>query len=54
MIWAGIIGDTLVGLIRVLKGVKVTSIAYCNLLKKFGSSVRLHSSFVTTGLRFYA
>lgn len=32
MIWAGIIGDRLVGPVRVPEGVKVTSAAYCNLL----------------------
>ena len=34
MIWAGIIGDRLVGLIKVPEGVKVTSAAYCNLLNE--------------------
>ena len=32
MIWAGIIGDRLIGPVRVLEGVKVTSAVYCNLL----------------------
>ena len=34
MIWAGIIGDNLVGPIRVPEGVKVTSASYCDLLSK--------------------
>ena len=34
MVWAGIIGDRLVGPIRVPEGVKVTSAAYCNLLRE--------------------
>ena len=34
VIWAGIIRDRLVGPIRVPEGVKVKSIAYCNLLKE--------------------
>jgi len=34
MIWAGIIGDKLVGPIRVPEGVKVTSATYCDLLSK--------------------
>ena len=34
MIWAGIIGNRLVGLIKVPEGVKVTSAAYCDLLIK--------------------
>ena len=33
MIWAGIIGDTLVGPVKVPEGVKVTSAAYCDLLR---------------------
>lgn len=32
MIWAGIIGDELVGPVRVPEGVKITSAAYCQLL----------------------
>lgn len=33
MIWAGIIGDRLVGPVKVPEGVKVTSAAYCDLLR---------------------
>ena len=33
MIWAGIIGDELVGPVRVPQGVKLTSITYCQFLK---------------------
>ena len=33
MIWAGIMGDRLVGPVRVPDGVKVTSASYCNILK---------------------
>ena len=33
MIWAGINGDELVGLVRVPEGVKITSAAYCQLLE---------------------
>jgi len=33
MIWAGIIGDELVGPVRVPDGVKITSVAYCQLLE---------------------
>ena len=32
MIWAGIINDQFVGPVRVPEGVKLTSVAYCNLL----------------------
>ena len=32
MIWAGIINDQIVGPMRVLEGVKLTLVAYCNLL----------------------
>ena len=34
MIWAGIIGDKLVGPVRVPDGVKVTPASYCNILKE--------------------
>ena len=33
MIWAGIINDQVVGPVRVPEGVKLTSVAYCNLLE---------------------
>ena len=33
MIWAGIIGDELVGPVRVSEGVKIASAAYCQLLE---------------------
>ena len=33
MIWAGIIGDELIGPVRVLQGVKITSATYCQFLK---------------------
>ena len=33
IIWAGIIGDELVGPVRVPEGVKITSAAYCQLLE---------------------
>lgn len=34
MIWAGIIGDRLVGPVRVPDGVKITSTSYCDMLKE--------------------
>ena len=33
MIWAGIIGDELIGPVRVQQGVKLSSATYCQFLK---------------------